>query len=187
MRVAVISDTHHNTNRANEVLDLIAPFDVLIHAGDGVGDLATLAGAGEFQTVGVTGNEDTGGDYPPETTLDLSGLLCHVTHGHQFDLNPYAPRDIWKKNMDDLAHRGNALGARLIIFGHTHRPHLSERSGVVLLNPGDLYPLAPHSHAGLILIGQESFEVSVTRCDRDDRCEVVLSGSFQIPKEARTK
>lgn len=184
MRVAVISDTHHNTNRAAEVLDLISPFDVLIHAGDGVGDLAALAEVGAFRTAGVSGNEDTGIDYPPEATLELSGVRFHVTHGHQFDLNPYAPREAWEKSADGLAQRGHALGARLVIFGHTHRPHLSERDGVVLFNPGDIYPQAPHSHVGLILIGPGGFEVSVTRCDKNDRREVVLNGSFPIRSEA---
>jgi putative phosphoesterase len=185
VRVAVISDTHHNVGRAGEVLDLIAPFDLLIHAGDGVGDLSALAEAGAFQTAGVTGNEDAGGDYPPEATFTLSGLLCHVTHGHQFDLNPYAPADAWEKSAGDLAQRGIAVDARMVIFGHTHRPHLSERDGVVLFNPGDLYPMAPHSHVGLIIIGAEGFEVSVTRCDREDRCEVILSGSFPTRSDAR--
>jgi len=180
MRVAVISDTHHNTIRAADVLDLITPFDLLIHAGDGAGDLAALAENGKIRTVGVAGNEDTGSDYPPEVTLELEGVRCHVTHGHQFDLNPYAPRDMWEKSTGDLVQRGISLGARLVIFGHTHRPHLSERNGVILFNPGDLYPLAPHSHVGLILIHPEGFTVSVTRCDRNNRCEVILDGSFPI-------
>jgi len=180
MLVAVISDTHHNTDRAIDVLDLIAPFDVLIHAGDGVDDLTALAEVGTFRAVGVTGNEDTGSDYPPETTLELEGVRFHVTHGHQFDLNPYAPREAWEKSLDGLAQRGISLDARLVVFGHTHRPHLSERNGVVLFNPGELYPLAPHSHVGLILIGQDIFEVSVTRYDKSNRREVILNGSFPI-------
>lgn len=183
MRVAVISDTHHNTNRVAEVLDFVVPFDVLIHAGDGVGDLAALAEDGAFRTAGVSGNEDSGVDYPPETTLELSGVLMHVTHGHQFDLNPYAPREAWEKSADGLALRGHVLGARLVIFGHTHRPYLSERNGVVLFNPGDIYPQAHHSHVGLILIGPENFEVSVTRCDKNNRREVILNESFPIQGE----
>jgi putative phosphoesterase len=183
MRVAVISDTHHNTDRAAEILHLIAPFDVLIHAGDGVGDLAKLAEDGEFRTAGVSGNEDAGVDYPPEATLELTEVRCHITHGHQFDLNPYAPRDMWEKSVGGLVQRGHSLGARLVIFGHTHRPHLSERNGVVLFNPGDLYPLAPHSHVGLILISPEDFEISVTRCDKDNRREVILNGSFPLKSE----
>jgi len=180
VRVAVISDTHHNIDRANEILELISPFDLLIHAGDGVGDLAALARTGRFQTAGVTGNEDPGADYPPEETLELSGLRCHVTHGHQFDLNPYATRDAWDESIDELAHRGVSLCARLVIFGHTHRPLLVERNGVVLMNPGDLYPMAPRSHAGLILIGEDRFEIYITRYDKENRREVILDGSYPI-------
>ena len=180
MRVAVISDTHHNAERAAEVLVHIAPFDLLIHVGDGVNDLEALTKTNKFNAVGVTGNEDTGCDHPPEITLELSGLRCHVTHGHQFDLNAYATSETWDKNTGDLAQRGNSLGARMVIFGHTHRPHLSERNGVVLLNPGDLYPMAPRSHAGLILIEPDRFKVSVTRYDKDNRLEVILEGSFPI-------
>ena len=180
MRVAVISDTHHNPNRAADVLDLIAPFDVLIHAGDGTDDLAALSHSGKFKTVGVTGNEDPGGDYPPEITLELGGVRCHVTHGHQFDLNPYSPRDMWEKSTETLAERGRSLDARLVIFGHTHRPHLAERNGVVLMNPGDLYPMAPRSHAGLILIEPDHFEISISRYDRKNRSEVIMSGSYPI-------
>ena len=53
---------------------------------------------------------------------------------------------------------------------------------MVLFNPGELYPLAPHSHVGLILIGPEGFEVSVARYDKSNRREVILNGSFPIER-----
>lgn len=123
-RVGLISDTH-NLLRA-EAADFLRGSDHIIHAGDVcdssiVEQLAALAPV----TV-VRGNNDRGAwaERLSETELvQVGDIFVYVIHDlAQLDLDP------------------KAAGVRAIVSGHSHKPYVEERDGVLYVNPGSAGP-----------------------------------------------
>ena len=123
-RVGLISDTH-NLLRP-EAVDFLRGSDCIVHAGDVcdpriVGELAALAPV----TV-VRGNNDRGAwaTRLSETELvQVGDIFVYVIHDlAQLDLDP------------------EAAGVRAIVSGHSHKPHIEQRDGVLYVNPGSAGP-----------------------------------------------
>lgn len=122
--VGVISDTHGLLRP--EALDALQGADLLIHAGD-VGDARVLEGLQAIApTFGVRGNVDSGrwADTLPETVEILVGsTLLYVIHDlATLDITPGEKR------------------IRAVIYGHSHRPLIERRDGILFLNPGSAGP-----------------------------------------------
>lgn len=125
MRIGLISDTHGRLR--TEVFDRLAGVERILHAGD-IGPPDLIA---ELETIApvtaVSGNTD-GFDVrdrvPRVAELELAGRRVVVVHGDQLGSpTPEALR---------LAHPD----ARVIVYGHTHRPLIDETDGVLVVNPG---------------------------------------------------
>ena len=124
LRVGVISDTHGLLRP--EVRAFLSGCDYIIHGGD-VGDAAILEELEALAPViAVKGNND---DEPwannlRETELiRLGGIFVYVIHNlSQLDIDPAA------------------LGIRAVISGHSHKPLIEERAGIIYLNPGSCGP-----------------------------------------------
>ncbi|MDE3103540.1 MAG: metallophosphoesterase family protein [Acidobacteriota bacterium] len=124
MRLGVISDTHGLLRP--EALAALRGVDHLLHAGD-VGDpeilytLATLA-----PVTAVRGNIDVAGpcaNLPATEMIELDGHTVYMLHiREELDLLP------------------EAAGVQLLVYGHSHRPALESRNGVLYLNPGSAGP-----------------------------------------------
>lgn len=116
----VLSDTHGVLRP--EILARLAGADLLFHAGD-VGSEAVLRGLSRIAPLyHVRGNCD-GQSLAREWAWDVftewRGFRIGLTHDLQLlDLDPAA------------------AGLQLLIHGHTHRPELREKDGVLYLNPG---------------------------------------------------
>jgi putative phosphoesterase len=124
VRVGILADTHGLLRPL--VLERLAGCELLLHAGD-VGDVTDqdepiLARLGRLAPVlAVRGNTDGGelaAALPAMRSGDLAGLPFRMTHRRE-DVAP------------DWARQ-----ARLIVFGHSHRPELEWRGDCLLLNPG---------------------------------------------------
>lgn len=120
MRIAVISDTHGLLRPA--VVARLHGADAIIHAGD-VGDPEILTLLGRLAPLhAVRGNVDRGpglDGLPTTLAVQLGGLWVYVLHDLKaLDLDPVAS------------------GFGLIVSGHSHRPQLETRGGVIYLNPG---------------------------------------------------
>lgn len=118
MRIAILSDTHGLLRP--RVLELAAGSDRILHAGD-VGKASILERLREIAPVeAVCGNMDRGelSRLPAVAAGELAGLPCRMTHRREDIAN------LWTRE------------ARLIVFGHSHRPELEWRGGCLLLNPG---------------------------------------------------
>jgi putative phosphoesterase len=122
LAIGVISDTHGLLRPG--ALAALRGSDHILHAGD-IGDRAILAALAAIAPVtAVRGNNDRDAwaDDLPETVLvDLAGTRVRVIH----DVNTLAAA---------------ADTAAVIISGHSHRPSLAHRGGVLYLNPGSAGP-----------------------------------------------
>jgi putative phosphoesterase len=126
MRIGVLSDTH-NLLRPR-VLELLAGCERILHAGD-VGEPAILDRLREIAPVeAVRGNTDSGAlaaSLPQTLAGNLDGLPFRMVHRRE-DVDPR-----W------------LVEARLVVFGHSHRPELSWHGSCLLLNPGLSVALLP--------------------------------------------
>lgn len=124
MRVGVISDTHGLLRP--EALKALQSAEHILHAGD-VGDPAILD---TLRTIApataIRGNIDEGGPcdhLPPTELVELNGRGIYMLHDvKQLDLNP------------------EAAGIAAVVFGHSHKPLVEQRRGVLFLNPGSAGP-----------------------------------------------
>ncbi len=121
-RIGVVSDTHGLVRP--QVLDALRGSDLIIHAGDvgGPGVLERLASLAPVTAVrGNVDGEAWAEDLPEERTVEAGGARIHVIH----DLRALAvPPE----------------GCRMVISGHSHRPSVEERGGILYLNPGSAGP-----------------------------------------------
>jgi putative phosphoesterase len=124
MRVGVISDTHGLLRP--EALHALQGAEHILHAGD-VGDPQILGRLEQIAPVtAIRGNIDEGGacDHLPATEiLELGGHSLYTLHDvKKLDLNP------------------EVAGIAAVIFGHSHKPLVEWRRGVLFLNPGSAGP-----------------------------------------------
>lgn len=123
-RIGVISDTHGLLRP--EAITALQGCDAILHAGDiGTAEilaqLATLA-----QTTAVRGNNDKDAwatDIPEREWIDIDGVLIHLLH-----------------DIADLDVDPTAAGIHVIVTGHSHRPLIEPRAGILHLNPGSAGP-----------------------------------------------
>ena len=163
MRIIVIADTHTNVKRMNGLIESLPTADLIVHLGDGLEDMGDLTLRPPGRYIGVMGNEDRGhaglDDTPYELTLKIEDIKIFCTHGHLFDLNPYYGGEKWGERLGGLVKRAKHEGASVALFGHTHKAHLEERDGVVLMNPGAIYPEEEWAYIGVITTGEGEGEV----------------------------
>jgi hypothetical protein len=122
--VGVISDTH-GLLRA-EAVAALRDCDLIIDAGD-IGSADILDELRSLALVkAVRGNIDTepwAQTLPELEVVEIDGVSVYVLHDlKQLDLKP------------------EAAGFAAVISGHSHKPSIESRSGVLYLNPGSAGP-----------------------------------------------
>ena len=124
LTIGLISDTHGLLRP--QALAALAGVDHIVHAGD-IGSAAVLAGLEALAPVSaVRGNNDTGGwaeCLPESALLELAGHRLLVLH-----------------DVKTLALDPAAAHIAAVIAGHSHRPAIAERAGVLYVNPGSAGP-----------------------------------------------
>jgi putative phosphoesterase len=124
MLIAVLSDTHALLRP--ELLPLLAGVDHILHAGD-VGNPDILETLSQIAPVtAIRGNIDRFGpcaNLPATEAIELGGCLIYMLHA-----------------IDDLDIQPQAAGFCVVIYGHSHKPSIQERQGVLYLNPGSCGP-----------------------------------------------
>jgi putative phosphoesterase len=119
--VGLISDTHGLLR--SEALDLLRGSDFIVHAGD-IGNPQILQALADLAPVtAARGNIDTGSwaQSLPETEVLRIGEVAsfYVLHNiEHLDLDPAA------------------AGFQAVISGHSHKPGLRWKDGVLYVNPG---------------------------------------------------
>ncbi|WP_035348457.1 metallophosphoesterase family protein [Edaphobacter aggregans] len=124
MLVGVISDTHGLLRP--EALVALAEAEHILHAGD-VGNIEILDELRKIAPVtAIRGNVDVYGacaELPATEMVELGGRFFYMVHSvHDLDLDP------------------RAAGVDVVVSGHSHKPLVEHRKGVMYLNPGSAGP-----------------------------------------------
>jgi len=122
--IGVISDTHGLLRP--EIAEIFKGVDRIVHAGD-IDRPPVLAALKEIAPViAVQGNMDRGEwarTLPVTEAATIGSFSLYLLHNiYMLDLDPAA------------------AGFGLVIHGHTHRPSVEEKNGVLFLNPGSAGP-----------------------------------------------
>ena len=124
MRVGLISDTHGLLRP--EAVDRLRGAAHILHAGD-IGAPEVLAALRELAPVtAVRGNNDRqpwARAVRVTETVRVGAVRIHLLH------------DLAELDIEPAAH-----GVRVIVSGHSHRPRIEERAGVLYVNPGSAGP-----------------------------------------------
>jgi len=123
-RIGLISDTHGLLRP--EAVAFLQGCDFIVHAGD-IGHAAVLEELAAIAPVtAVRGNNDKGpwAERVRETeVLQVGRVFIYVLH-----------------NIADLALDPLAAGPQVVVSGHSHKPSVKERDGVLYVNPGSSGP-----------------------------------------------
>jgi len=120
LTVGILSDTHGLLRP--EVESILSGCDQILHAGD-IGDPQVLERLARIAPVtAVRGNMDYGtwsNKLPVTEMVEAGGIYFYILHDlSHLDLDPAA------------------AGIRVVVSGHTHRPEMIRKDGVIYLNPG---------------------------------------------------
>jgi len=123
-RIGLISDTHGLLRP--EATAFLRGSDFIVHAGD-IGHVSVLHELAALAPVtAVRGNNDRepwAVSVRETEVLEVGDVLVYVLHDlAQLDIDPAA------------------AGFRVVVSGHSHRPAVEERDGVLYVNPGSSGP-----------------------------------------------
>ena len=106
-----------------EALEYLRGADHIVHAGD-IGDPGILEALRRLAPVtAVRGNNDRAGwasAVPDMANVEIDGVTIHVLH--------------------DVSELRLQPGVRVVVSGHSHKPSVQERDGVLYVNPGSAGP-----------------------------------------------
>jgi putative phosphoesterase len=149
--VGIIADTHGLLLPA--AIKALESVDLIVHAGD-VGNTEVLDNLKSIAPVyAVRGNMDMieGLRELPETeVVEVGDILLYVIHNiHRLDIVP------------------SKAGFDAVIFGHLHCPSLSEKEGVLFLNPGSAAQPRRNYPASLALlhVNGDSMKAKIVNID----------------------
>ncbi len=127
MKIAVFSDSHRHSDAMLCAIKASAP-DMIIHLGDGEGDTNKIKR--QFPQIplkAVRGNCDLNISLPESLVIEVNSIRFYLAHGHKLGV---------KSGLDSLLNAAYFSGANLAMYGHTHKAHCAELSGMRVLNPG---------------------------------------------------
>lgn len=133
MKILVTSDTHGNYPLLFQACEQAAPFDAVIHLGDGDEDADLVARVLGVHLISVAGNCDLGSRAPRELIWECEGQRLLLTHGDRYGV---------KGSLSQLEQRARAEGVQAVLFGHSHLPTITSLSGILFINPGTLIKTA---------------------------------------------
>ena len=123
-RIGLVSDTHGLVRP--EALAALKGSEVIIHAGD-IGKAEVLDSLDSIAPViAIKGNNDRdlwAKKIPDVLNLEINGINIRVIH-----------------NVKELKAHPAQDGIRIIVSGHSHKPSVVERDGILFINPGSAGP-----------------------------------------------
>lgn len=134
MNALIFSDSHGRTRAMKAAIDRQpTPPDAIFFLGDGLRDLGDPIFE-LFPLYAVRGNCDWFSGYddtPNERVMQWGGHTVLLTHGHDYSV---------KSGCGALLGRAVAVGADVVLFGHTHEPICERIPAGTLVRGGEAYP-----------------------------------------------
>jgi putative phosphoesterase len=122
--IGIISDTHGLVRP--QAIDALRGVELILHAGD-IGDATVLEALRDIApVVAVRGNNDKGEwaeNLPHWEVVEVGAVFVYMLH----DLN-------------EMDMRPTRTEFQVVISGHSHKPLIDERNGVLYVNPGSAGP-----------------------------------------------
>lgn len=129
MKAVVFSDSHGNSQNMMEIMQRETP-EMCIFLGDGYRDIQAVRKAFpacDFHI--VCGNCDRG-EAPLQLCIPLGdGYRVFACHGHEYSVK-------YDRSLMRLCYAASEQNADIALYGHTHRAHLEQISGLYIMNPG---------------------------------------------------
>jgi phosphoesterase, MJ0936 family len=144
----VVSDSHHDIRFLARVLRrFAAKVDLIAHLGDGPDDLWTAADALSLRLPRIESVRGNGDDSDPglwpQRLIGSADKPILMLHGHNEGAN---------EDMSRIVAAAERTGAKLVLFGHTHRVFMEEYRGVLAVNPGSISRPRDRSHPSFALV-----------------------------------
>lgn len=160
--VGLISDTHIPARAKaipNKVFEVFQEACLIIHAGD----LTRLSVMEELEqmapVIAVHGNMDTRNvkvKFPVINSVDVYDWKIGVTHSLNFFFRRSGFRNITEKR-----------GFHVFVSGHTHRPSLKYKDGMLFINPGSptnpIPPFLTRPSVALLKITKKEIEPEIVK------------------------
>ena len=134
MKIAVLSDSHGNVNAIKGVLPQLEKCDLVVHLGDHFYDMDDFSSKLGNKLYTVYGNCDGGGE---DLILDKENIKILVCHGDKYRV---------KAGLTRLYLRALEIGAKLVLYGHTHIANVTLENGITFINPGALAYMGKKSY-----------------------------------------
>ena len=132
IRIGVLSDTHLSGSTDAQgflvalIEDVLAPIDMILHAGDLVAPELLNVFDG-YPLHAVRGNMDRAmPGVPFKKTINVGGFTIGMIHGWG------APEGIEERILDEFS----SVSLDCLVYGHSHEPACHRRDGVLFFNPG---------------------------------------------------
>lgn len=133
MKILVISDTHGKIDKlVSSIASRKEKYSKLIFLGDYIEDGEKIAKILGLDYEIVAGNGDYFSSYREEKLIEIENTKIFLTHGHKYKVN---------YGIDTLYYKALELGAKIVLFGHTHIPVNLVDNNILFMNPGSpTYP-----------------------------------------------
>ena len=129
MKICVCSDSHGNRKGLQEMLDRERP-ELVLFLGDGERDLNDIGDAvAGRKIIQVCGNCDLYSLLPTNELVTADGVKIFCTHGFAEQV---------KSGNSVLISKAKEAGARIALYGHTHKAVTDYRDGLYIMNPGSI-------------------------------------------------
>ncbi len=158
MKILVMSDSHGNKANMLRAVEKTAP-GLIIHLGDCVRDTDCLER--HYPSIPlwrVRGNCDFGSFAPEYGLEEVDGVRILFAHGHNHNV---------KLNMDSFCNSVCFSGAKLGLFGHTHRAVWHQIAGIEILNPGSIGEHRNPTFAVIETTTNGSFSCRICKLEED--------------------
>ena len=130
MRILVISDSHGSARNVTQAIEQEESARYIVHLGDGERDMENHLWAYPDKTViQIGGNCDFSSQNPSAQLFIASSKRIFATHGHPYYV---------KEGLTSLYFAAKEKDAEIVLYGHTHIPHLEIYNGITFLNPGSV-------------------------------------------------
>lgn len=149
--LTVISDTHGARRNLTRLIGDFSISDKIVFLGDGISDLNELF---EFQDkiVAVSGNCDFSYSNQKQALFDVDGVKFLAVHGDLYGV---------KLSLSRLKAYAKSVGAKVVLFGHTHKAVVVEEDGLILVNPGTLSSYGDRETFAFITVNNEKITAKI--------------------------